>query len=149
MRFRKLKVMWSLGCVFVVVLLLTLWVRSYGTWDRSFCTGMDHGWQFNSMLGQVVLVVAAPPKKPIPIVCESLPTKGRFKGTFDKYFLGFYFQSKPSLNLGVPFWFVIALTLGVASAPWVRRFSLRTLVVFTSIVAIVLAMDLYLKKQAS
>ena len=149
MRFRKLKIAWSIGSGIVFVLLLTLWMRSYGTWDRCFCTGLGRGWQINSMLGQVVLSVAAPPKESIPFLCESLPTKGRFQGSFDAYVLGFYFRTNPSLRLSVPFWFVVALTLSVASAPWLWRFSLRTLVIFMSMFAIVLATDTYMKKQAS
>jgi hypothetical protein len=35
-------------------------------------------------------------------------------------------------------WFPILLGVAIASAPWVRRFSLRTLLIATTLVAVVL-----------
>jgi hypothetical protein len=94
------------------------------------------------MLGHVVLVVAEPPEESIPFFIESLPTEGRFKGEFDKYVLGFYFGRKPGLELGVPFWFIVLISLAITAAPWLRhlswRFSLRTLLIATTLIALVL-----------
>ena len=149
MRFRKLRIAWSVGCGIVCLLLIMLWARSYGTWDRCFRTGKNHGWQFNSMVGHVVLVVAAPPKKFIPFFIESLPTEDRFKGDFDKYVLGFYFGRTPSVELGVPFWFIVLISLAITAAPWIRRwqFSLRTLVIAITLLAVVLGMAVYAAKK--
>lgn len=147
-RFRKLKIAWTLGCCVILVMLSLLWVRSYSTWDRCFYTGMNRGWQLNSMMGQVVLVVATPPKTPIPFLRESLATERRFQNTFDDYVLGFFFQHKPTFKIGVPFWFLFALILGLAGASRMQQFSLRILLVFMSLVAIVLAIALYAMNRA-
>ena len=125
------------------VLLIALWVRSYGSWDRCFRTGKNHGWQLNSMLGHVVLVVAEPPKEFIPFFIAHLSTEGRFQGEFDKNILGFYFERTPQgMELDVPYWFMVLTGMAVTTAPWIRhlgwRFSLRTLLIATTLVAVVL-----------
>ena len=144
MRFRKLRITWSVGCGLLCLLLIMLWARSYRTWDRCFRTGENHGWQLNSMLGHVVLVVAKPPKEFIPFFIESLPTEDRFKGDFDKYVLGFYFGRTPSVELGVPFWFIVSIGLAITAAPWLShlsgRFSVRTLLIATTLIAGVLGL---------
>src|SRR3954454_1795746 len=52
MRFRKLRIAWSVGCAVACVLLIMLWVRSYWWCDdiigpidssRSFCVWSDNG----------------------------------------------------------------------------------------------------------
>jgi hypothetical protein len=140
MKYRKLRIAFSATCGIICLLLIALWVRSYGTWDRCFRTGKNHGWQLNSMLGHVVLVVAEPPEEFIPFFFASLPTEDRFKGTFDKYVFGFYFGGRPSLELGFPFWFIVLIGVAITVAPWVHhlswRFSLRTLLIAITLVAV-------------
>jgi hypothetical protein len=57
-----------------------------------------------------------------------------------KTFMGFTLVREPSVTYGsMPYWFVIAVTTVTAAAPWARdRFSLRTLFIATTLVAVVL-----------
>jgi hypothetical protein len=44
----------------------------------------------------------------------------------------------------VPHWFLLMLAAGLAAAPWLRyRFSLRTLLIATTLVAVVLSLAVY------
>src|SRR5258708_1013677 len=108
MRFRKLRIVWSVMWGIACALLMVLCVRSYGTWDRLFWTGKNNGHQLNSILGQVTLVVAEIPKQPVPFYVARTPIEDWLKTSFDKNVLGFYFERTPSkLLLDVPFWFVL------------------------------------------
>ena len=57
--------------------------------------------------------------------------------------LGFFYQRRPHrFWLVVPYWFPVVISAELATAPWIhrsRRFSLRTLLVATTLVAIALA----------
>jgi hypothetical protein len=135
-------------CGLAAVLLIIMWARSYGTWDRCFRTGKNHGLQLNSTLGHVVLVVAERPQKFIPFFIAHVPTPERFQAEFDKNVLGFYSERTPSgLILDVPYWFLLLLSIAAAVAPWRRQlrwqFSLRTLLVATTIVAVMLGLIVY------
>jgi hypothetical protein len=146
-KLHKLRIAFSVVCGIVCLLLCVLWLRSYDTWDRCFRTGKNHGWQLNSMLGHVVLVVAEPPERFIPFFVASLPIEGRFEGEFNKYVLGFYFGRAPGLELGVPFWFLVLISASITAAPWLRhlswQFSLRTLVIAMTLVALFLGAAVY------
>jgi hypothetical protein len=149
MKYCKLRIAWSIVCGIGCVLVIMLWPRSYGTWDRCFGTWNNHGWQLNSMLGHLVLVVVEDTRQ-IPFFFESLPTEGRFTGEFDKYVLGFYFGRKPSIELGVPFWFIVLVGLAITAAPWLRhlswRFRLRTLLITITLIAVVLGLAVWAAK---
>jgi hypothetical protein len=55
---------------------------------------------------------------------------------------GFLFVREPGCTYGyVPFWFLIASAVGGAAAPWLSwRFSLRTLLIVTTLIAIALGL---------
>jgi hypothetical protein len=49
-----------------------------------------------------------------------------------------------SNSSGMPIWFLIVLTSALATVPWIRwRFSLRTLLIATTLVAVVLGLIIY------
>jgi hypothetical protein len=56
--------------------------------------------------------------------------------------LGFYFNvGKSNLRTSIPHWFPPVLVLALATAPWLRwRFSLRTMLIATTLVAVVLGL---------
>jgi hypothetical protein len=148
MKYRKLQIAFSATCLIACVLLIVLWVRSYGTWDRLFWTGKNNGHQLNSMLGHVTLVVAEIPKQPVPFYVARTPIEDWLKTSFDKNVLGFYFERTPSkLLLDVPFWFILLISMAIAAAPWIRqlrwRFSLRTMLIATTLVAVGLGAIVY------
>ena len=142
---RLLRIAWSVWWGILCLLLIALWVRSFGTWDRCFRTGKNHGMQLNSMVGHVVLIVAERPKEYIPFFIAHVPTEDRFETKFDKNFLGFNFEYRPGrLLLDVPFWFVVLISVAMAATPWARhlswRFSLRTFLIAITLVAVVLGL---------
>ena len=58
---------------------------------------------------------------------------------------GFYRLQKPGLlAVGMPHWFPLLILIAFATMPWVRyvgwRFSLRTLLIATTIIAVVLGL---------
>jgi hypothetical protein len=95
------------------------------------------------MVGHVALVVAEDTRQ-IPFFIAHEPTEDRFNNEFDKNILGFYLERTPRLlRLDVPFWFIVLISLALAAAPWLRtrwRFSLRTLLLATTLVAVVLGL---------
>jgi hypothetical protein len=131
---------WGLACV----LLVALWVRSYWHVDSittkfgftvsaqgSFVSTPlfhlsptdTHGWEFNKHSSDV--------KFP------------------ESSFLGFHFAVENASRwiALVPHWFVILLAVTFAAVPWVHkirwRFSLRTLLIATTLVAVVLGLVVY------
>ena len=44
MRFRKLRIAWSVGCAIACVLLIVLWVRSYWSADTVSVNTLSRGW---------------------------------------------------------------------------------------------------------
>ena len=126
------------------VLLIALWVRSYWTWDRCYWPGKRLGVQINSDAGHVVLIVAtqAPTSTGNSFMIAQLPSPGPTDAFYDDNILGFYFERSPSrLRLDIPFWFNVLASAALAAAPWLRerwRFSLRTLLIATTVVAVVL-----------
>ena len=59
-------------------------------------------------------------------------------------YLGFaFYYEPPEMGLAVPHWFCVLTTVALAVAPWFRwskRFSLRTLLIATTLVAVALGM---------
>jgi hypothetical protein len=139
MRFRKLRIAWSVGCGIVCVLLIVLWVRSYWICDIAYgWFGFPGYLQIDSNHGDIKLIANAEFMQPkwrytscVPSVNDrlwfaKLDTKSRF---------GWW------LNVSVPHWFSIVVTANIAAAPWFgwsNRFSLRTLLIATTLVAVML-----------
>src|SRR6187200_553284 len=124
MRFRKLRIAWSVGCGLAAVLLIVLWVRSYWLYDLVFFPGPHN---IASMKGWLALdeklIVVEP-----PIITRFGYDLGKLK------------LSSISGNLtpgGVgrycPHWLLIVVIGQLAALPWLRwRFTLRTLLIATT-----------------
>jgi hypothetical protein len=138
MRFRKLRIAFSATCVIACVLLIVLWVRSYYVKD--------------------LLDVAAPPYW---LVVESIHGRISFRLTNEPNMLGsrLFFTSygQRSARFGTSIddqFFVLysatAMTLTLMGIlpwihyrPWHCRFSLRTLLIATTLVAATLGLIVY------
>jgi hypothetical protein len=144
MRYRKLQIAWSVGWGLLAVLLIVLWVRSYYVFDyvsriNAFSTTIgsnagalsfeqvdlklergvssrSHGWRHKAV-------------KP-----SQLPT-------------GFSWRHVPSLGtlrIQIPYWPLFVATAAAATFPGVAwRFSLRTLLIATTLVAVLLGLIVY------
>ena len=151
MSFRKLRIAFSATCLLACVLLVVLWVRSYwwvdgvsmpltskyylGTASSPGCIGFafhpmgqlssDQVWHFRS----------APTERWLEAVRQQrFPNISRVWGTFD-------FQR---YSYVAPDWFILIVLTTLAAAPWLRwRFRLRTLLIATTLVALVLGLIVY------
>jgi hypothetical protein len=89
-----------------------------------------------------MLVIAERPKQPVPFYVANTPIEDAgFAGNI----FGFYFEHSPNvLRLELPFWFTLLGVVATATAPWWRlRFSVRTLIIATTLVAVVLGLVVY------
>jgi hypothetical protein len=137
MRFRKLRIVWSVVCAIACVLLVVLWVRSQYNWDSAN----------GPLLGKELIVTSRNGGVAVGLSNRSIskwhvrhlkePTSPR-EGY--SYALGFGVNAAiPAIF--VPHWFTILLSAFLAIAPWLRwRFSLRTLLIATTIIAVVLGL---------
>jgi hypothetical protein len=155
MRFRKLRIAWSVVWGIIAVLLCVLWMRSYTMYDQ--LDGNNFGdWQFTyaSQNGRQLLTginQSFPVKSQYPwfhLRCMPADLRGGF-GTW-----GLDWQIKApypaSYQVNCPHWFLVMDAALLALLPWVRhlrwRFSLRTLLIATTLVALVLEVVLYLSR---
>jgi hypothetical protein len=143
---RKLRIAFSAVCGIVCLLSIALWVRSNTTRDTGFWPGTSYGVQISSMLGRVV-VIAGPPG-PIGDGFIFYQAPAVHDATFfERDILGFYFERTPiRLRFDVPLWFIALISLAIATVPWLRanrRFSLRTLLAATTLIAVLLGAIVY------
>jgi hypothetical protein len=150
MRFRKLRIAFSAACLIACVLLIALWVRSY-TWAESYYKDVGQIYCGGSLLRGVVVLHWLDASK-----CQNSdrgytwgPAPGvRLDKTFPVHFYGFFFtKNTTGLSLVVPIWFLMVVSIGCAVAPWLSwRFSIRTLLIAMTLVAVVLGLIVVLSR---
>ena len=133
MRFRKLRIAFSATCLIACVLLIVLWVRSFSKCDSLDIAGTH---QITSLRG--MCFIDGQFRK-----SESIVVKAAWGLTWFQYLDRFAPHGVTPLvkGIAVPFWIPILLTIAVAATPWKHwsnQFSLRTLLIATTLVAMVL-----------
>ena len=141
MRFRKLRIAWSVVWGLAVVLLVVLWVRSYWWMDG---IGHNNGTcviDVQSASGSIVFEKANSPGGDLSVI-----TSTAFASPFLPHTTFDFQDHLPSFAaVYLPHWFFTVLFTAVAAAPWVRfSFSLRTLLIATTHVAVVLGLVVWL-----
>ena len=144
MRFCKLRIAFSATCLVASVLLIVLWVRSYTTTDLIQLGSRDA----QSVFGRLLIygLDPTPGMEPDPFAIDSHPIgdKNYEPGSwnFSGEVLGFRWESgNGHWHLTVPDWAALLLTVALAAAPWIKwRFSLRTLLIATTLVAVLLGL---------
>jgi hypothetical protein len=140
MKFRKLRIAWSVFCGLAAVLLIALWVRSYWFQD-AFCVQLasQRYLGIGSVNARIVLVTSRHVGIPLStwvVVINRKPVA--YLPWFEKA------SWSTSTEVYVPTWLLVVLTTSVAMLPWVRhvswRFSLRALLIATTLVAVVLGL---------
>ena len=124
------------------VLLIALWVRSYYNEDRAEGYFSSVGVRFYSSRGWIVCfknnaILAGQYTWSISLGSDYwlAPNDAR---------LGFslptdIFSGAATSNISLPHWFVILIATALAASPWIKwRFSLRTLLIATTLVALAL-----------
>jgi hypothetical protein len=135
MRFRKLRIAWSVVFGVLCLLLIVLWVRSYWRADRCLVKiSSTRMLDASSCWGEARVFIKSWSRAPIPAAgLESRPANrlhvlsvaGR--------------PADSDLGMMIPHYSLALLAAGVAMVPWIRRFSLRTLLIATALIAAFLA----------
>jgi hypothetical protein len=150
MRFRKLRIAWSVWWGMVALLLIALWVRSYSSYYFMQGGNALGVFRADSYRGIGKLLVATSQKRSIPLTLFSLKTPGN---SLPVDMQGFYFKiGNDFLSAGAPYWFHLIVTSLLAIAPWLpliripRRFSLRTMLIATTLIAVMLGLIAWLDR---
>jgi hypothetical protein len=150
MRFRKLRIAWSVVWGIACVLLIVSWARSY-TWGESYSWDVGQVYCSASYLrGAIVLrsLDASHRGNSTTGYSWGRARRQRLDETFPIHFYGFYFRkASGDLSLIVPMWLLIIVSISCAAAPWLAwKFSVRTLLTVMTVVAAVLGIAVWLSK---
>ena len=147
MRFRKLRIAWSVGCAIACVLLIALWVRSYWCWDA--CTtrqvagqnaevGSRQGWlgiNINMSSNGSFVQHREYSFSTMAVIGES---------NADWELKAYNFPQGWAYSITTRHWLPAFAAAIFAIVPWMTwRFSLRTLLIATTLVAVVLCLIVY------
>ena len=141
MRFRKLRIAWSVVCGIACVLLIVLWVRSY--WHIEYIrTGIPPPCiEIKSADGKFHLYRFSSDGKAF----FNLESLSYAEG--DHAFASNTWDSFDSWYIVIPDWFATLATACLAAIPWLpHRFSLRTLLIATTLVAVVLGLIVWMSQ---
>ena len=131
MKYRKLRIAWSVAWGVAPVLLAVLWVRSYW-WSDGTSSAEVVSWRGNLCFLQTINY------KPIPGIFTPVRTWRRM-GIFTIDSKQIEILKRYGDGPSVPTWIPAIIALALSTAPWLRwRFSLRTLLIATTLVAVVL-----------
>jgi hypothetical protein len=137
-------------CGIVCLLLIVLWVRSYWWQDLIIGNISPHinGLNLSSESGQIKYTdVRRSDIAPSQFAILSRRRDEIFhvpSGFDTKVVAEFGVSLVPaSWSIAAPHWFVALISVGLGSLPWFRRFSLRTLLIATTLVAVVLGLIAY------
>jgi hypothetical protein len=135
MRYRKLRIAWSVACGVLAVLLIVLWVRSYWFIDIVHLSRRS----LVSMTGELLVVEHINRYGITDLKASKGEPRLHIWGT--SYVAGEVIVELIGKRLTLPFWFTITATSLATAMPWIRwRFSLRTLLIATTLVAVVLGL---------
>jgi hypothetical protein len=148
---RKLRIAWSVGCGIVAVLLIGLWVRSQNRQDRLIRHSTTNI-EVRSYRSQTIVEIT--PDDNIQAISTSWEIKSRVADHFWRPIsishprlaaLGVSWGFKQgTYYLFLPHWLLVLFTASLAVAPWIKwRFSLRTLLIATTLVAALLGAIIY------
>ena len=143
MKYRNLRIAWSVVCGIAAVLLTAWCIQTYhnGHLQGYFSAPLDECCcrSFNGFI--VVLRMASPNSPPQPTYIttttfhvDSEPIDIGVSHTWSGFV--FDFRSTSFWWIQVPYWFLVGVPSCCAAAPWIRvcnRFSLRTLLVATDV----------------
>jgi hypothetical protein len=129
---RYLRIAFSIACLVACVLLIVLWVRSHQRIDYLF------------LAGHKILAVRGEIQIDRTWSTWAVPTGRWYTGPGDSIetlWKTREVQVRPDTGLSLPFWWPTISLLALSVVPWIRwRFSLRTLLIATTLVAMVLGL---------
>jgi hypothetical protein len=135
MRFRKLRIAWSVVCGIACVLLIGLWVRSYYVCDSVHVPTWG-SMRVGALRG--IISIAASRETSMGWTWNAIPT-ARLMPVLGSGPTWSFRSEPPYTFLVFPHRLLIAISGMLCIAPWIRwRFTLRTLLIATTLVALVL-----------
>jgi hypothetical protein len=143
---RWLRISASAVCLIICFLLIVLWVRSYWKWDQfdGYLSAMAREFKIESMRGE--LIVREFSDKPgWALSTRSLKEVLARRRLVDRQY---EFASIQGLlvsdnTICLPLWIPVALAAALAYVPWLpwpTRFSLRTMLIATTVFALLLGL---------
>ena len=146
-KYRKLRIAFSAVCGIICLLLIVLWVRSHRAEDRASGRLSSGGIRLYSSRGWIVLFKNNTPSASWYTWDISLgsdywldPADTRLRYALP---LNFFGRSAIS-NISLPHWVLALASVAFATAPWLSyrpfRFSLRTLLIATTLFAAILGL---------
>jgi hypothetical protein len=149
MKFRKLRIFWTVFCGIACVLVIALWMRSYWWDDGITCfricpIGSAYSSQGHIIFNRIESVSSAETEWHVHTTqITSAPEESENIPSF------WWVDTGHHRELIVPHWFLAAMFGMFAAAPAVLpskwRFSLRTLLIATTLVAVVLGLIVWLR----
>jgi hypothetical protein len=150
MKYRKLRIAWSVAWGVVAVLLVVLWVRSYWIQDSiGTSDGTGYRTDFASYAGTVALsrlreVTVGNPWPPKAHGWRYYNFKVDAENAYSPW-LHLDIRSSDLWNVVIHYGIVAGALVILGAIPWLRwRFSLRTLLIATTVVAVGLGLIAYL-----
>jgi hypothetical protein len=160
--YRRLRITLSAMCLVVCTLLIALWVRSYYWRDSIYGRVNSKLIHAISMEGQIELSRFAKQNHPMGLYTGQVRHSRleQWKRLQIQMFpappepttiVGFGLRRTipQGISIYAPYWFLVLLSAAFATAPWVRwpkRFSLRTLLIVTTLIAVLLGLAVYAPK---
>jgi hypothetical protein len=157
-KYRKLRIAWSAFCLLGCELLIVYWVSSYERPGGAILrisqsdgealisvhgeVGLAHSsqpWRIESLIerGFVGIQVDELNRSLYPDLTERpLPARARLRWT----------RTPVSVYVGAPYWLLTAAAAALTVVPWIRpskRFSLRALLIVTTLIAVGLGLAVY------
>ena len=162
MKYRKLRIAWSIGWGIACVLLIVLWMRSYWKWDAVKYFSVGHVQGVDSEDGVLALFrgtyqpsqvwrMRTPPgptfwesqSQSRPIFTPEEDTSIRNANRLLPQLTG---RFPSDCGVTIPYWFMTVIFAAIGICPWLR-FSLRTLLIATTLVAMVLGLIVYAARK--
>ena len=146
MKYRNLRIAWSVAWGVVAVLLCVLWVRSY--WQLDSFAGYVIKWNVHASILPGTFLIGAPnyPGR-LPWMKTSMPTSSWWAameraGAAPQYpRVWGRLRTHGNDMLSIPCWLSVFIVAAMGTLPWLPyRFSLRALLVATTLVAVLLGL---------
>jgi hypothetical protein len=144
---RKLRIAVSAMCGVICLLLIALWVRS--NWWADYLqvnNGKLFDFYIEAQRGEL-FVCFGPPVNASSWIDYGHHEVEMYYRNFDYTVVGFYFGNDEMFPgifiIDLPFWFLVPATAALAAGPWIhwsRRFSLRTLIIAMTLIAVLLGL---------
>jgi hypothetical protein len=158
MRFRKLHIAFSATCLIACVLLIALWVRSYW-WMEQVSLPHIHTQTVQVGYGCGDIAISVIDSELVPNDSGSVPNVHLATDEWLRLLSldslespsqvwGAVMHGNGGFTVFIPFWFFVLVAFGISTVPWLRwRFSLRTLLITTTLVAVVLGLAVWAASQ--